>query len=188
MVSRVWPNVELSSITDSKTSMKSGMSFVSLLTFFLCSSIQLPAKVSNSLAIRFIAFNRPCTSIHPKSGIRSETTGTPDTYMNSFMILNIRFASPSSSPLMAFPKYLFPATILVIMFNVSRSIHSLITTLTVPSSPLLQRVYKSLIKVSTSETFTFFSISSRRVERSSRTASFRISRQSVPYGAKPNPA
>ena len=168
MVSPVWPNMPSSSITDNMVSMKSGLSIGSLSTLLIaCSSTQLPTRVSNSLEIHFMDFTWPRKySSPPKNGTRSETTRTLDTYMNYLIIFPILCASPSF-PSFKFPKYLFPTIILVIMLKVKHSIHSQITTLAwLLCSLLMQRVYKSLIRLSTSITCTFFSVSSRRLERS----------------------
>lgn len=69
---------------------------------------------------------------------------TPDICMNSLMIFPIRRASAALPPL----KYFFLAIILVTMFKVRHSIHTLITTLAWLWSSFLQREYKSLMKAS----------------------------------------
>lgn len=112
------------------TSMKSDLLLGSPSSLLVvCSSTQLPTRVSNSLATRFINFTCPSKSIHPRNGIRSKITGTPDAYMNSLIIFPIRSASSSFSPLSWLQKYFFPAITLVIIFRVRLLIHSLITTL-----------------------------------------------------------
>lgn len=146
-------SMKSSSITDSITSIKSCELFDSPLhfsLFTLCSAIQLFIRKSNSLEIRFMVFTDPKKLfIHPVNWIKSERTSTLEINMYSFMSFPIRFPS-SVSPLLPL-KYLFPAIIPVIKFEVNRLNHSLMTTFTEPCLLVWQSRYMSLTKVFTSE-------------------------------------
>lgn len=142
IVSQEWPNAESSSSISSTTlsikSMKSCFSSLDSFFFTRCSSTQLDAKESKSLAILFMDLRTfPSNGNHPKMGIKSEGTNSPEICIKSLINFTTLRAS-SSSTSCKLPKYLFPAIILVIIFTVNLSNHSLITIFGL--GPVLWRV------------------------------------------------